>query len=114
MTDNEMLLLAAKADGLELIGDCVIPAGGLWILKNGRDTYWNPLLDDGEALRLANNLNLSIEFTSCQDDAPVVWVRDGYGYEERHCNFPDPYKATRRAIVIAAAEYQKKYEENTK
>jgi hypothetical protein len=44
----------------------------------------------------------------------VVWVRDGYGYEKRHCNFPDPYKAARRAIVQAAAEIQKNYEEITK
>lgn len=110
MTDNEMLLLAAKALNLEIQEHAEIPSGGLWITLNGRDSFWNPLLDDGEALRLANDLNLSIEFTSCQDDAPVVWVRDGFGYEERHGNFPDPYKATRRAIVKAAAEQQKTYE----
>jgi hypothetical protein len=114
MTDNEMLQLAAKAVYIELDFNVRGDFAPYYINSRGGHSSWNPLNDDGEALRLANDLYLSIEFTYCQDDAPVVWVRDGYGYEKRHCNFPDPYKAARRAIVQAAAEIQKNYEEITK
>jgi hypothetical protein len=73
MTDRELLELAAKA------------AGNGFVIG-----YWNPLADDGDALRLAVKLNL--------------WeaVRDGYQHADSWDS--DPYAATRRAIVRAAAE----------
>lgn len=86
MTDRELLELAAKAAGVEPYelhdrwGDC----GG--IEKAG----WNPLTDDGDALRLAVKLKL--------------WTHSGMG---SHHNQDDPYAATRRAIVRAAAEIGK-------
>lgn len=68
-------------------------------------TYWNPLDNDGDALRLANKAGVSIIFGDCLDDAPIVTAKwfDG---EVTRGNFPDPYKATRRAIVLAVAQKQ--------
>jgi hypothetical protein len=53
---------------------------------------WNPLTDDGDALRLAVKLDLSI------DDACVIYS-DGAS--------DDRYAATRRAIVRAAASIRR-------
>jgi hypothetical protein len=60
MTDREYLLLAAKAAGIEFAwndGQCGYPAvagtlfdGVQWLIS------WNPLADDGDALRLAVKL----------------------------------------------------------
>lgn len=80
MTDQELLELAAKAVGLE--------EAKLRIEFN----QWNPLEDDGDALRLA--VKLGIDIAKAQVD-----------YWDKHSN--DPYAATCRAIVRAAAEIGK-------
>ena len=119
-TDRELLEAAAKAAGLDLShpwneemrwpmlvfsqGDARLFPG--LVVKVGGDTHdtgWNPISNDGDAFRLAVKLQISIEFGSCQDDAPVVWCSHEFGYRERSANFPDPLAATRRAIVRAAA-----------
>ena len=109
MNDLEMLMLAAKAAGLKVI----LPAAhqrGLWI--EGLEDEWNPLKDDGDALRVAVKLEISLEFA-----AKATWVklRDEAGTLTLG-NIPhnnDPYAATRRAIVLAAAEkYQEQQEKN--
>ena len=96
MTDRELLELAAKAAGLkEGIG------GAFWTEDGG---VFDPLTDDGDALRLAVNLGLAIHVWSdettamnCRDESDVKVVEGG----------DDPYAATRRAIVRAAAEIGK-------
>ena len=83
--DKELLTLAAKAAGIECND-----YGLDWFNR-----YWNPLTDDGDALRLAVKLGLGIEFFSS-------WVVANGGHDEDRES--DPYAATRRAIVRAAAE----------
>jgi hypothetical protein len=79
MTDKELLELAAKAADYRY-----------WQIED----IWNPLTDDGDALRLAVKLCLLDNHEIAI--APVnVWHGD------------DPYAATRRAIVRAAAEIGK-------
>ena len=61
---------------------------------------WNPLGDDGDALRLAVKLKMSIDVEERTQHAwsHIVWVAP--------CFEPlidDPYAATRRAVVRAAA-----------
>ena len=99
MTDRELLELAAKAAGIEVIG----PMGddGL-TLFNGK--HWNPLTDDGDALRLAVDLELDVIPSGYLiDGEPYVLVQ----YARNETSEPqgkDSYAATRRAIVRAAAE----------
>ena len=81
MTDRELLELAAKAVGKRYVD------GESW----DEDAGWNPLTDDGDALRLAVKLSLL-----CDDDVQYAPVNVWEGQ--------DPYAATRRAIVRAAAE----------
>jgi len=102
MTDRELLEKAAKAAGLQydptvkarhglLVSD---PALG----KCQSETVpWNPLTDDGDALRLAVKLRLVVEVGA---EATLVY-RDDPGICELH--EADAFAATRRAIVRAAA-----------
>ena len=104
MTDRELLELAAKAAGLleMAVGDKDIQR---YLLR------WNPLTDDGDALRLAVKLGIDVSFPLYRKpDPPTVhagrywdtYVSCWYPFEERKGE--DPYAATRRAIVRAAAE----------
>ena len=96
MTDRELLELAAKAAQLTLANQ---KADEVQLeqyckkatkLENG--DFWNPLTDDGDAIRLA--VKLGIDIAKAQVD---YWDKDS----------TDPYAATRRAIVRAAAEIGK-------
>jgi len=104
-TDKELLELAAKAACIELMewtgdGDLTCP-NMFW--SPSLKQYWNPLTDDGDALRLAVKLNFTLRMysgnTCAQSGAPGS--TSVYLDETNHIN---PYKATRRAIVRAASE----------
>lgn len=61
-TDREILELAARAAGM----DCVMtqPFIGLQI-RSGN--LWDPLTDDGDALRLAHSLGMQLNLDECND-----------------------------------------------
>ena len=101
MTDREMLEMAAKAAGYEYAKH------GGYIVVDGIPGNWNPLTDDGDALRLAVKLGLMIDIQN-KVNATSVWTTDESGsadFDAAHGK--DPYAATRRAIVRAAAEIGK-------
>jgi len=100
MSDKELLELAAKAAGIKISQWSNAQAGGF--LPGGRGDFWNPLTDDGDALRLAVNLNLKV---MCRELGAGVHSQDGKITVSEFAE--DPYAATRRAIVIAAAEIGK-------
>lgn len=96
MSDRELLGLAAKAAGYKDAKHKNMEGWGefrygfseaMWLPD--REEYWNPIQDDGDALRLAVKLNLW--------DA-IRAAHRLLGGEA------DMYAATRRAIVRAAAE----------
>ena len=92
MTDRELLELAAKAIGTVYVD------GASWDEGAG----WNPLADDGDALRLAVKLMIPLQFPDWADAARTWGPKDA----EEPCDEQfdgDPYAATRRAIVRAAA-----------
>lgn len=97
MTDRELLELAAKAAGIEVVwcatGTMLLPA----TKSNEGCDEWNPLTDDGDALRLAVKLGMNLEVT----DSTIYACTMGNCSEPAK---PDPYAAARRAIVRAAAE----------
>lgn len=104
MTDRELLELAARAAGLPFSKGGLNaerltmdpPNPGLWI--RGGNSCWNPLLDDGDALRIAVRLRLKIVHTEsaafCSRRGKVLAFED---------HGPDAHRATRRVIVRAAA-----------
>ena len=105
MTDQQLLELAAKAAGLNVKAQSV-NADDRWIglIVGGKHTrekkFWNPLTDDGDALRLAVKLGLRIEINSQVLGDTLV---SSEFYDKVECHNGDPYSATRRAIVRAAA-----------
>jgi hypothetical protein len=87
MTDRELLEAAAKA------------AGNGFVIG-----YWNPLTDDGDALRLAVKLGIDLTFyLDAQGEGPWVEAATDDAARDELLQ-ADPYAATRRAIVRAAAE----------
>jgi hypothetical protein len=99
MTDREMLELAAKACGLD----------GLCFDRASRDWPWNPLADDGDALRLAVYLEFEIDITST---GVAVRTRCGLKVLVNKTEEPDLCAAARRAITRAAAEIGRQMEES--
>jgi hypothetical protein len=99
MTDKELLELAAKAAGEELKYDSF----GAGDNPDREYNYWNPLIDDADAFRLAVKLEMDIEITIDQLNHKWVWVYLGRHALTESCG-NDPYAATRRAIVRAAAQ----------
>ncbi|MCQ4302246.1 hypothetical protein NAV11_20220 [Pseudomonas songnenensis] len=99
MDDRELLELAAKAVDLQWMsfGD-----NGAWIA--GRETLWNPLTDDGDALRLANKLRMRIEHHVRHPFVAVFAGKDFDAVKAEEPHEVDVDAATRRAIVRAAAE----------
>lgn len=95
-TDRELLELAALACG-ELQGEWI----GNQNYFDGVLSRWNPLTNDGDALRLAVKLNIDVCF-----GANYVIARGSVQMPTVN-NADDPYAATRRAIVRAAAEIGK-------
>jgi hypothetical protein len=108
MTDHELIELAAKAVGYKLHRSQSAMDG---VLLDDQ-TYWSPLTDDGDALRLYTRLPFHEIYVS-EIGATVSFRRgDGSGrgykcdeYADEHAG--DINAATRRAIVRAAAEIGK-------
>jgi hypothetical protein len=111
MTNRDLLELAALAAGYDtkhqwnkdrLLLEPVVDA--LFVYDKGEllSTGWNPLEDDGHALRLAIKLDISVD-ADLMDKC--TYVTFGF-FKERQLiedHGDDPYAATRRAIVHAAA-----------
>jgi hypothetical protein len=113
--DRELLVLSARSARLELgwdyaIDDVMGEQEPIVFDAEGFGTAWNPLTDDGDALRLAVSLDLSV----FPNDMPSAVSK--YALVESHCgNFrgvvswveESKSAAVRRAIVNAAAEIGK-------
>lgn len=105
MTDKELLELAAKAAGLphqwhEVWGGMFVPRqDGTW----GTEP-WNPLGDDGDALRLALALRLMIAWDKWNNSEYACIRHRGLKEEIGIQIDQSPEKTVRRAIVLAAAE----------
>jgi len=114
MTDHELLKCAAEAmhnlkdpnfcnysvvDGK--VGVCL----DLGSHRGAITSYWNPLTDDADALRLAVKLNLRVMpqekcvYVESNPDSVLGFA----SVSEMEMNGDHPYAATRRAIVRAAA-----------
>ena len=116
MTDRELLELAAKAAKIEVYEstDGTIQNRPVWVFIAGGgagtmpyEEQWNPLREDAQALPLAVRLKMDIrpseeiQTIHIWSDVLDRWIEEFYGSTN------DPYTATRRAIVRAAAEIGK-------
>lgn len=110
MNDQELLTYAAKAagyietasvqNGFGFIALVVMDQDGDW---TGKD--WNPLENDADAFQLMVKLLLAVEVGHIDTE---VFYRDDRKYKKTSCANPsEKGNATRRAIVMAAAEIGK-------
>jgi hypothetical protein len=103
MNDRELVDMAAKAAGYTLNEDFDMHKR-YWPWCWDLERNWCPLSDDGDALRLAVKVGLHNYFgIEIQSDCTQSTSFDPW----EHCEFEehndDPYAATRRSIVRAAA-----------
>lgn len=104
-SDRKLLELACKAGGYERLDH---GTGGIIIQDDDcHSVRWNPLTDDGDALRLAVKLGITMQQNFggvlCYDN-PDFADKSQEMIEVYEDKRPHPYVATRRAIVRAAAE----------
>ncbi len=104
MTDRELLELAAKAAGIEGRYASLDEFPDWMTVHDGEGVYytssqaWNPLIDDAQALRLAVKFLFEIDM-----GRGCIAIRHSTGIKVLEAFNHDPYAATRRAIVRAAA-----------
>ena len=104
-TDRELLEMAARAAGVLFFvdsrGRCMETHANLMPCP------WNPLTDDGDALRLAVRCKIAVNpmtvdgLNRDRNESTAGCVKRWTSCIEMHDG--DPYAATRRAIVRAAA-----------
>jgi len=110
MTDKELLEFAAKAAGIELVTwtdmyDACDEIGGRFITMPYGEP-WNPLEEDGDALRLSATLRLQVKPGKHKGDGCTVESKEA-GVVGCTVFRDDPYEQMRRAIVMVAAEIGK-------
>lgn len=118
--DRELLGWAAKAAGGEFlcceVGGETTGKDPCWYFVNRTTAHiWNPLTDDGDALRLAVKLRIAVipypiyakpkhsVIAKEYADSLAVYRGEVIQIEEAEVYGDDPAAATRRAIVRAAA-----------
>lgn len=121
MTDKEMLELAAKAAGINVV--CFDAERNAMKTKGGSPSRWNPLEKCDNAFRLAVTLGLSVEpypIYQAEKHHVIVkqrrqsdMIREANPTEVLEPYGDDQFAATRRAITRAAAEIGKMMEQKT-
>lgn len=105
MSDLDLLKYAAKAANYPVEGFSYHVSKGMrWVdADNEFVRFWNPLIDDGDALRLAVVLQIGIgkydNYVSAGQLGPTGIEVTIWDHQE-----PDAYAAMRRAIVTVAAK----------
>lgn len=112
MDDRELLELAAKAAGLPYVRPADDYDGSLGLEAGSenpmRCVTWSPLTDDGDALRLAVTCKIALNpmlvdgLNRDLHESAAGGVNRWTDCREKHNG--DPFSATRRAVVRAAAE----------
>jgi hypothetical protein len=103
MTDKELLELAAKAAGIEI--EWYAPNVEVWDFAQVPN--WNPLINDGDALRLAVKLKMYICVGTHTVTVEIFSEAEEPSIFQKVFIEVDEYAATRRAVVRAAAEIGK-------
>ncbi len=107
MNDRELLELAAKAAEIETKSD----ERGLMTMASGPfQVAWNPLQNDGDALRLAVKVGMVIRLSPYGDHWVDVEAGELLEISVHEESTHDPYYNTRLAIVRAAAEIGRQME----
>lgn len=105
-TDRELLELAARIYGAK---PHVIHVGEWYDDWTPERLFWNPLRDDGDALRLAVKLGMRVYVYNGGGDDYTCVATDELSFDQETIKVMhdgDSASATRRAITRAAAQMQ--------
>jgi hypothetical protein len=106
MTDRELLELASKAAGVDIKEHPNSNAlRHLMFVCDGKN--WNPLTDDGDALRLAVKLRMNVYVPPGKEAEASVWLGPDNDFVVYLKGGGSDEASVRRAIVRAAAEIGK-------
>lgn len=110
-TYRELLELAAKAADYTIRFHAGVCKGGAYegcerLWPDGEWRPWRPRQDDGDSLRLAVALHMTVRCYMGSTVAQIDTPGQPNAYQEV-TNHADPAAATRRAVVRAAAEIQR-------
>lgn len=117
MNDRELLEMAARAAGyvVRWYEDSLAygPTFGIEVEPGNPCGFehWNPLADDGDALRLAVTLKMTVDVSLWSNEVQVRAYKDNCGMHHVNEEGQDHLAVTRRAIVRAAAEIGKAMQE---
>lgn len=106
MNDRELLDLAARGAGIDVTFRGDEPYGRWKRTRGSGVMYWDPLGNDGDALRLAILLNMELRAT---DDRCTCKVPNVTPLQDVFVS-GNPTLAVRRAIVMTAAAIGKEME----
>lgn len=107
MNDRELLEMSAKACGIEIATWSNCQAGGFQTQEGARGKFWNPLDDDGDAMRIAVKLHMSVDMFVGGCEVGYDDMNGGQGYltqDDGTSGDMSDYEVVRRAIVRASAE----------
>src|ERR1700758_5538727 len=107
MDDRELLELAAKAAGYRIEWVSVRLDDNFGARIRNENPYWfnwpawNPLVDDGDAMRLAIKLDINLRQKFAMVQAEYPWIDDEFNTRKVLCEpvLDDHCAASRRAIV---------------
>jgi len=102
MTDKELLEFAAKAAGIDLSSYEWRQEEYFAKGKYEETVIWDPLIDDGDALRLSATLRLQVKPGKHKGDGCTVESKEA-GVVGCTAFRDDPCEQMRRAIVMVAA-----------
>ena len=101
--DHELLELAAKALGKPSLSDAN-GVYGAWIGEPETGHWWNPLEDDGDALRLAVAMGMTVSSCIVYFQVSTIQLTLAGIFIKEQMLYQSCESACRRAIVRAAAE----------
>jgi hypothetical protein len=114
MTDKELLELASKAININVVWNEKLQSFVYFAFSNcPKPMVWNPLIYDADALRLAVKLEIAYVCIDTPHEGEPHSHVIGFSIDHNSTTVDaiehhgDPYAATRRAIVRAAAEIGK-------
>lgn len=112
MNDRELLEMAARAAEIQIATWSNCQAGGFQTQESADSKFWNPLTDDGDALRLAVTLGIQVlpRSMDCVAVTDIKFKGDCVSVSLSAPRYDDhgaACSAMRLAIVRAAAEIGK-------
>lgn len=102
MTDRELVELSAKAAGVEMAANPFNHGGPEGAALTSEHDFFNPLGDDGDALRLAAKLKIDIEWQST-GEFPEPFVEAYRRTPEGSCFCPMAHEDDYRRVIVEVA-----------